>query len=129
MVRLGDWLAWLGEQGVSVNVGSFIGGGTVREWGKGLALGDATADERAAMTAMLAEAMEDGAFGIATALIYPPRCYAGTEELLELCEVEAAYRGVQITHFRGVPVLRNGMHTGTTPGRWVRGSASRNPRS
>ena len=39
--RFGDWLAWLEAQGVSVNVGSFIGGGTVREWGKGLAMGDA----------------------------------------------------------------------------------------
>ncbi|MBW3633397.1 MAG: D-aminoacylase [Chloroflexi bacterium] len=98
--RFGDWLAWLEEQGSSVNVGSFIGGGTVREWGKGLALGDATTHEVAAMTAMLAEAMEDGAFGIATALIYPPGCYAGTEELVALCEVVAAYRGVHITHLR-----------------------------
>ena len=98
--RFGDWLAWLEEQGVSVNIGSFIGGGTVREWGKGLALGDATAEELAAMTAMLAEAMEDGAFGIATALIYPPGCYSGTEELVALCEVVAAYRGVHVTHLR-----------------------------
>ncbi len=98
--HFGDWLEWLEVQGVSVNVGSFIGGGTVREWGKGLALGDATADELAAMTAMLARAMEDGAFGIATALIYPPGCYAGTEELVALCEVVATYRGVHITHLR-----------------------------
>ncbi len=98
--RFGNWLAWLEKEGVSVNVGSFIGGGTVREWGKGLALGDATPDELAAMTAMLADAMEDGAFGIATALIYPPGCYAGTEELAALCEVAAAYRGVHITHLR-----------------------------
>ena len=98
--RFGDWPRWLEEHGVSVNVGSFIGGGTVREWGKGLALGNATADELAAMTAMLAEAMADGAFGIATALIYPPGCYASTEELVALCEVAAAYRGVHITHLR-----------------------------
>jgi N-acyl-D-amino-acid deacylase len=98
--RFGDWLAWLEEQGVSVNVGSFIGGGTVREWGKGLAVGNATAGELAAMTGMLAEAMADGAFGIATALIYPPGCYAGTEELVALCEVVATYRGVHITHLR-----------------------------
>lgn len=98
--RFGDWLRWLEEQGVSVNVGSFVGGGTVREWGKGLALGDATIAELAAMTAMLAEAMADGAFGIASALIYPPGCYAGTDELVALCEVVAAYRGVHITHLR-----------------------------
>ncbi|MBA3450621.1 MAG: D-aminoacylase [Chloroflexia bacterium] len=98
--RFGDWLTWLENEGVSVNVGSFIGGGTVREWGKGLALGDATPDELAAMASMLASAMEDGAFGIATALIYPPGCYASTEELAALCEVVAAYRGLHITHLR-----------------------------
>jgi dihydroorotase/N-acyl-D-amino-acid deacylase len=98
--RFGDWLSWIEGQGVSVNVGSFIGGGTVREWGKGLALGDATPDEVASMRAMLAAAMEDGAFGIATALIYPPGCYAGTEELVALCEVVADHRGVHITHIR-----------------------------
>jgi dihydroorotase/N-acyl-D-amino-acid deacylase len=52
------------------------------------------------MTGMLAEAMEDGAFGIATALIYPPGCYAGTDELVALCEVVAEHRGVHITHLR-----------------------------
>ena len=98
--RFGDWPRWLEAQGVSVNVGSFVGGGTVREWGKGLSVGDATADEIAAMTAMLDDAMRDGAFGIATALIYPPGCYAGTDELVALCEVVAAHRGVHITHLR-----------------------------
>ncbi|MBA2595821.1 MAG: D-aminoacylase, partial [Chloroflexia bacterium] len=98
--RFGDWLEWLEHEGVSVNVGSFIGGGTVREWGKGLALGDATPDELASMSGMLAAAMEDGAFGIATALIYPPGCYASTGELVALCEGVAAHRGVHITHLR-----------------------------
>jgi N-acyl-D-amino-acid deacylase len=98
--RFGDWLRWLAAEGVAVNIGSFVGGSTVREWGKGLALGDATADELAAMKTMLAAAMEDGAFGLATALIYPPGCYAGTEELAALCEVVAAHRGVHITHLR-----------------------------
>ncbi len=98
--RFGDWLRWLEGEGVSVNIGSFVGGGTVREWGKGLAVGDPNAAERAAMTAMLADAMVDGAFGIATALIYPPGCYAGTEELVALCDVVASYRGIHITHLR-----------------------------
>ncbi|MFN8592496.1 MAG: D-aminoacylase [Thermomicrobiales bacterium] len=98
--RFGDWLRWLVGAGVSVNVGSFIGGSTVREWGKGLALGDATAQELDAMREMLAAAMADGAFGLATALIYPPGCYAGTDELIGLCEIVAAYRGVHITHLR-----------------------------
>jgi N-acyl-D-amino-acid deacylase len=98
--RFGDWLRWLEREGVSVNVGSFVGDGTVREWGKGLALGEATPQELAAMTDMLAACMEDGAFGLATALIYPPGCYANTDELVALCEVVARYHGVHITHMR-----------------------------
>jgi N-acyl-D-aspartate/D-glutamate deacylase len=98
--RFGDWLAWLEDQGVAVNVGSFIGGGTVREWGKGLAMGGASADELASMTSILSDAMEDGAFGIATALIYPPGCYASTAELIALCDVVARYCGVHVTHLR-----------------------------
>ncbi|MFT4036951.1 MAG: D-aminoacylase [Thermomicrobiales bacterium] len=98
--RFGDWLRWLETEGVSVNVGSFIGDGTVREWGKGLAMGDPTAEELAAMTAMLADAMEDGAFGLASALIYPPGCYATTADLIALCEVVARYHGVHVTHMR-----------------------------
>jgi N-acyl-D-aspartate/D-glutamate deacylase len=98
--RFGDWLADLAGRGVSVNVGSFVGGGTIREYGKGYALGEATSDELAAMREALAQAMRDGAFGIATALIYPPGAYAGTEELVALCEVVAAHRGVHITHVR-----------------------------
>jgi dihydroorotase/N-acyl-D-amino-acid deacylase len=98
--RFGDWLRWLEHEGVSVNVGSFVGDGTVREWGKGLAMGPADADEMRAMEEMLAACMEDGAFGLATALIYPPGCYASDEELIQLCRVVAKYNGVHITHMR-----------------------------
>jgi len=98
--RFGDWLADLVGRGVSVNVGSFIGGGTVREFAKGYALGDPTPAELDAMRGVLDAAMRDGAFGLATALIYPPGAYAGTDELVALCEVVAAHRGLHITHVR-----------------------------
>ncbi len=98
--RFGDWLADLEARGVSVNVGSFVGGGTIREFGKGYALGDPTAAEVDAMRDALDGAMRDGAFGLATALIYPPGAYAGTDELVALCEVVAAHHGVHITHVR-----------------------------
>lgn len=98
--RFGDWLADLAARGVAVNVGSFIGGGTVREIGKGFALGDAAPAELAAMRDALDQAMRDGAFGLASALIYPPGAYAGTDELAALCETVAAHRGVHITHVR-----------------------------
>ncbi|MEA2586757.1 MAG: N-acyl-D-amino-acid deacylase [Thermomicrobiales bacterium] len=98
--RFGDWLSDLEARGVSVNVGSFLGGSTVREYGKGYDLGEATPAELEVMRGVIAEAMEDGAFGLATALIYPPGAFAGTEELVSLCEVVAAARGVHITHIR-----------------------------
>ena len=98
--RFGDWLADLAGRGVSVNVGSFIGGSTVREFGKGLEMGVPSAAELHAMREALAQSMVDGAFGLATALIYPPGAYADTEELVALGETVAEYRGVHITHIR-----------------------------
>ena len=98
--RFGDWLAFMEDNGVSVNVGSFLGGGTVREFAMGEAMGDASNDELAAMRRVTAESMEDGAFGVATALIYPPNAYSSTHELTEVMKVVAAYNGVHITHMR-----------------------------
>lgn len=98
--RFGDWLAEFAKRGASVNFGSFIGGGTVREYGMGLQEGDATPEAIDSMKKMVAESMEDGAFGIATALIYPPDVYTSTHELIELMKVVAAYNGVHITHMR-----------------------------
>ncbi len=98
--RFRHWLEELEARGVSVNVGSFIGGATVREYGKAQELGPPNADELAAMCKVTAEAMEDGAFGVATALIYPPGAFAGTEELVEVAKVIGRYHGVYITHLR-----------------------------
>jgi len=98
--RFRHWLEDLEARGVSVNVGSFIGGATVREYGKAQELGAPNADELAAMCRATAEAMEDGAFGVATALIYPPGAFAGTDELVEIAKVIGRYNGVYITHLR-----------------------------
>jgi N-acyl-D-amino-acid deacylase len=98
--RFGDWLAAMEANGVSPNVGSFLGGGTLRTVGKGMDMGPADAEERALMRRTLAEAMEDGAFGVSYALIYPPDAYAVTEELVDVCRAMAPYGGVYITHLR-----------------------------
>jgi N-acyl-D-amino-acid deacylase len=98
--RFDDWLRDLATRGVAVNVGSFIGGSTVREYAKGHAPGTPTAAELAQMREVVAEAMMDGAFGLATALIYPPGAFADADELVALCEVVAARHGVHITHLR-----------------------------
>ncbi|MCX5761366.1 MAG: D-aminoacylase [Gemmatimonadetes bacterium] len=96
----GDWLEWMARRGVSQNVGSFLGNGTVRVYGKGGAMGPSTAVEIDTMQAMVRRAMQDGAFGIASALIYPPNAYASTEELIAVNKATAAYGGVYITHLR-----------------------------
>lgn len=105
--RFGHWLHDLEHHGVSVNIGSFVGGGTIREYGKGQMQGESSTDELNAMRKATAESMEDGAFGVATALIYPPGSYASTAELTAVMEVVAAYHGVHITHIRneGVNIL------------------------
>lgn len=98
--RFGDWLAEYEKRGVSVNFGSFLGAGTVRQYACGERMGAPTSDELAAMIRITAEAMEDGAFGVATALIYPPDAYSTTPDLIEFMKVVAQYNGVHITHMR-----------------------------
>jgi dihydroorotase/N-acyl-D-amino-acid deacylase len=98
--RFGHWLEFLEGRGVSVNVGSFIGGGTVREYAKGWDGGEPSPEEMAVMRQVTAEAMEDGALGIATALIYPPNCYSPDWELVALATEVARRGGIYVTHIR-----------------------------
>jgi len=94
------WLEAMERRGVSPNIGSFVGGATIREYARGWDMGDPTADEVATMCRVMDECMQDGAFGIATALIYPPGSYAGKEELVEIAKVIGRYGGVYVTHIR-----------------------------
>ena len=98
--RFNHWLEAMTDAGVSPNVGSFLGGGTLRQYGRGMDMGAATADELDTMRRVMAEAMEDGAFGVSYALIYPPDSYVDTDEIVEVCKVVARYGGVYITHLR-----------------------------
>jgi dihydroorotase/N-acyl-D-amino-acid deacylase len=95
-----DWLEAMIDHGVSPNIGSFLGGGTLREYARGMEMGRATADELAVMERVMAESMEGGAFGVSYALIYPPDCYVETDELVQVCKTVARYNGVYITHIR-----------------------------
>ena len=94
------WLEAMERHGVSPNVGSFLGAATVREYVKGMALGEPTPAELDTMRAVVRRAMEDGALGVASALIYPPGNFAGTAELIEMARAMAPYGGVYITHMR-----------------------------
>jgi len=94
------WLNALQARGTAINVGSFVGGSTLRQYGMGLRAGRATPEAMAEMKAALARAMEDGAFGLATALIYPPGVFADTDELIELVGAMRPFGGLYITHLR-----------------------------
>ena len=94
------WLRAMEARGPSTNVGSFVGASTVRMYAKGMAEGAVTAAELDTMRAVVRRAMEDGAFGLASALIYPPGVFASTDELVELAAAMAPAGGVYITHMR-----------------------------
>jgi dihydroorotase/N-acyl-D-amino-acid deacylase len=94
------WLRAMQKHGGSVNFGSFVGAATIRENVKGMAQGAPTAAEVEQMQTLVRQAMEDGAFGIGSALIYPPGNYATTEELIAMAKAMSPYGGVYITHMR-----------------------------
>jgi N-acyl-D-aspartate/D-glutamate deacylase len=98
--RFGDWLQAMVEHGVTPNVGSFLGGGTLREYACGMRMGRATPEELEVMRRVMAESMEDGAFGVSYALIYPPDSFVDTDELVQVCRVVAEHHGIYITHVR-----------------------------
>jgi dihydroorotase/N-acyl-D-amino-acid deacylase len=95
-----NWLRGMESHGISQNVGSFVGAGTIREFGMGQRMGAATGASLDSMRAAVRRAMEDGAFGMASALIYPPNTFASTEELIEEARAMAPYGGVYISHMR-----------------------------
>ena len=94
------WFRAMEQHRMSVNVGSFLGAGTVRAYAKGMAEGPATPAELDTMRAVVRAAMRDGALGVASALIYPPGNYASTDELIEEAKAMAPFGGVYITHMR-----------------------------
>ncbi len=94
------WLRAMETHRMSVNVGSFLGAGTVRAYAKGMAEGPATPAELDSMRGVVRNAMLDGAMGVGSALIYPPGNYASTDELIEEAKAMAPLGGVYITHMR-----------------------------
>src|SRR5689334_17728044 len=97
---LDDYWMRLDKKGTPINLGTYVGLAQVRE----AVLGDVnrapTADELEKMKALVEQAMQQGALGVSTALIYPPGHYAKTEELIELAKVAARYGGIYASHMR-----------------------------
>ena len=95
-----DWMAAMEAHGASVNFGSFVGASTIRAIAMGQAMGEAGSPERRLMQIAVRESMEAGAFGVASALIYPPGAYASTDELISVNAAAAPYGGIYVTHLR-----------------------------
>lgn len=97
---LAEYLQYLEKRGISQNVASFIGAGTVRTHVIGLEDKPPTPEQLEKMKDLVRREMEAGALGVTTALIYPPNYFAKTDELIELCKVASKYRGKYIAHIR-----------------------------
>ncbi len=95
-----EWLRAMEAHGGSVNMGSFMGAGTLRQYLKGMAPGRLDEAQKTELRRVVRLGMEDGAFGIASALIYPPDSYSNTDELVDMSTAMAPYGGVYITHMR-----------------------------
>jgi N-acyl-D-amino-acid deacylase len=97
---LGEYLDFLVKQGVSTNVASFVSAATVRINEIGYDNRAPTADELERMRGHVRKAMDEGAMGLTTALIYTPGTFAKTAELVELAKVASASGGMYISHMR-----------------------------
>jgi N-acyl-D-amino-acid deacylase len=97
---LGEYLTHLETRGVSCNVASFLGATTVRINVLGYQDRRPTPKELNDMRVLVRQAMEEGALGIGSSLIYAPAFYADTHELIELCKVAGEYGGMYISHMR-----------------------------
>ncbi len=97
---LGEYFDYMENRGISTNIASFVGATTVRVHEIGYENRPPTPEELDRMRALVRQAMEEGALGLGSSLIYAPAFYAGTEELIELSKVVSEYDGMYISHLR-----------------------------
>lgn len=97
---LGEYLFGLEKKGISTNVASFVGATSIREYVIGEDNRKPTPEELDSMRLLVREAMEQGAMGVGSSLIYPPAFFASTEELIVLCTEAGKYGGSYISHMR-----------------------------
>lgn len=98
--RMGDWFRELEATGLGLNLASLVGHNTVRRAVLGTANRAATPDEISEMKALVHSAMQEGAVGLSTGLIYIPGTYSTTDEVVDLAKAAAAYQGVYASHMR-----------------------------
>lgn len=96
-----QYLSRMERQGISMNVAALVGHSTVRYCVMGHAEREATSAELDEMAVLVEEAMQAGAFGLSSGLVYWPGCWANTDELVALARVAARYGGIYVSHIRG----------------------------
>ncbi|MFZ5726493.1 MAG: N-acyl-D-amino-acid deacylase family protein [Pseudomonadota bacterium] len=97
---LGDYFDWLDKRGISTNIASFVGAATVRVHELGEGDVDPTPEQLGRMRALVRQAMNEGAMGVGSSLIYAPGSYAETDELVALTSEAAKCGGMYISHMR-----------------------------
>jgi N-acyl-D-amino-acid deacylase len=97
---LSEYLTYLEKRGISPNVASFVGAGTIRENVIGLENKKATSAQLEKMCELVRLEMEGGALGVGSSLGYEPDMYATTDELIAMCRTAAKFGGMYISHVR-----------------------------
>lgn len=97
----GSYLDYLHNQGISVNIVPLVGHGSIRRLVMGETDHEPSCDEINSMRHAIHQAMEEGAWGMSTGLIYPPGMYAKTMELIDLCRTVVDEGGFYFSHIRG----------------------------
>ena len=97
---LGEYLNFLEKKGIATNIASFIGATTVRIYVLGYENRAPSGEELDSMKLLVRQAMEEGAIGISSSLIYAPASFSKTDELIELCKEVSKYNGMYISHIR-----------------------------
>jgi len=97
---LGEYLNFLEKNGISCNVASFVGATSVRDYVIGEDDKQPTPAQVDSMRLLVRQAMEEGALGVGSSLIYPPAFFAKTDELIALCQEASKYNGTYISHMR-----------------------------
>ncbi|MGQ9587222.1 MAG: N-acyl-D-amino-acid deacylase family protein, partial [Thermoplasmata archaeon] len=97
----GEYLRFVEKRGVGHNIAALVGHGAVRCAVMGSDQGAPSPRQLRLMKDLVDEAMRAGAFGLSTGLVYPPGCFAKTDEIIELCKVVARHHGIYTSHIRG----------------------------
>ena len=100
-ITMREYFDRLKTQGIALNVAALIGHGTIRANVMGFENRPPRKSESEEMKTLTEKAMEDGAFGLSSGLIYPPSCYASANELTELSRVVTKLGGIYTSHIRG----------------------------